>query len=176
MRKPWSLRLCDSLPRGVAVLGDRPLVQGALSVNQNRQQVESAASWKSCTLTGLRRPFRGVRGSWSFRLYGGLPRGVAVLCDRRPMLSCICTPARRIPSRPSNLTFFAVPHIKRKHLQHISSTTTSTKWRMEPLGGRRCSARGDRRDLTRSCFDHLPPHRQQPASTRVFSALWFNKV
>ena len=92
------------LPRGVAVLGDRQLVQGALSVNQNWQQVETAASWKSCSVTGLRRPFRGVRGSWSFRLYGGLPRGVAVLCDRRPMLSCICTPARRIPRRPSNLT------------------------------------------------------------------------
>ena len=80
------------------------------SVNQNWQQVESAASWKSCSLTGLRRPFRGVRGSWSFRLHGGLPRGVAVFCDRRPMLSCICTAARRIPRRPSNLTFVAVPH------------------------------------------------------------------
>ena len=66
--------------------------QVALSVNQNWQQVETAASWKSCSLTGLRRPFRGVRGSWSFRLYGGLPRGVAVLCDRWPVLSCICTP------------------------------------------------------------------------------------
>ena len=28
-------------------------------------------------------------GSWSFRVCGSLPRGVAVLCDRRPMLSCI---------------------------------------------------------------------------------------
>ena len=99
-----------------------------LSVNQNWQQVETAASWKSCSLTGLRRPFRGVRGSWSFRLYGGLPRGVAVLCDRRPTLSCICTPARRDPRSPSNQTFVAVPHSKRNHpLQHISSTTISTK-------------------------------------------------
>ena len=66
-------------------------------------------------------------GSRSFRLYGGLPHGVAVLCDRRPVLSCICTPARRIPRRPSNLTCVAVPHSKRKHLlHHISSTTIST--------------------------------------------------
>ena len=66
-------------------------------------------------------------GVVSFRLRGGLPRGVAVLCDRRPMLSCICTPARRIPRRPSNLTCAAVPHSKRKHLLHlISSTTVST--------------------------------------------------
>ena len=127
VQKPWSFRLCDDLPRGVAVLGDRQLLQGALSVNQNWQQVKPAASWKSCSLTGLRRPFRGVRGPWPFRLYGGLPRGVAVLCDRRPMLSYICTPARRIPRRPSNLTCVAVPHSKRKHLlHHISSTTIST--------------------------------------------------
>ena len=47
---------------------------------------------------------------------------------RPPMLSCICTPARRIPRRPSNLTSVAVPHSKRKHLlHHISSTTISTK-------------------------------------------------
>ena len=48
---------------------------------------ESARS--SCSLPGLRRPFRGVRGSWSFRLCGGLPRDVAILGDRRPVLSCI---------------------------------------------------------------------------------------
>ena len=77
-------------------------------------------------------------GSWSFRLYGGLPRGVAVLCDRRPMLSCICTLARRIPSRPSNLTFVAVPHSKRKHLlQHISSISISTKIRCWKLTQRK---------------------------------------
>ena len=35
------------------------------------------------------RPFRTPRGSWSFRLCGGLPRDVAVLGDRRPVLSCI---------------------------------------------------------------------------------------
>ena len=125
---------------------------------------------------GRRRPFRRVRKPWSFRLCDSLPRGVAVLGDPRPMLSCICTPARRIPRRPSNLTFGAVPHFKRKHLlQHISSTTISTKRRIEPLGGRRGSARENRRDLTRSCFHHLPLHSQQPAGTRVFSALWFEQ-
>ena len=134
VQKPWSFRLSDDLPRGVAVLGDRQLVQGALSVNQNWQQVETAASWKSCSLTGLRRPFRGVLGSWSFRLYGGLPRGVAVLCDRRPMLSCTCTPARRESAQAvKNLTFVAVPPSERKHLlHHISSTTISTNVSMEP--------------------------------------------
>ena len=118
---------------------------------------------------GRRRPFRRMRKSWSFRLCGGLPRGVAVLGDRRPMLSCICTLARRIPRRPSNLTFVAVPHSRRKHLlQHISSISISTNRSMEPLGGRRCSATGNRRDLTRSCLGHLPPHRKQPAGTGTF--------
>ena len=71
-----------------------------------------------------------MRGSWSFRLYGGLPRGVAVLCDRRPMLSCFCTPARRIPRRPSNRTFVAVPHLKKRE-KVISSHTVSTNDRAE---------------------------------------------
>ena len=31
-------------------------------------------------------------GVVTFRLRGGLPRGVAVLGDRRPVLSCTCTP------------------------------------------------------------------------------------
>ena len=93
------------------------------------------------------------------------------------MLSCICTPARRIPRRPSNLTFVAVPNSLCKHLlQHISSTTISTKRSMEPLGGRRGSATGNGRDLTRSCLGHLPLHRQQPAGTRAFSALCSNRV
>ena len=39
---------------------------------------ETAAAG-SCSLPGLRRPFRRVRGSWSFRVCGGLPRGLAVL-------------------------------------------------------------------------------------------------
>ena len=30
VQKPWSVRLCDGLPRSVAVLGDRRLVQSAL--------------------------------------------------------------------------------------------------------------------------------------------------
>ena len=66
-------------------------------------------------------PFRSMRESWSFRLRGGLPRGVALLCDRRPTLSCICTPARRIPRRPSNLTFVAVPQTKRSTSRHPPS-------------------------------------------------------
>ena len=125
---------------------------------------------------GRRRPFSRVRKPWSFRLYGGLPRRVAVLCDRRPVLSCICTPARRIPRRPSNLTFVAVPHSKRKHLlQHISSTTISTNRSTEPLGGRRGSATGNGRGF-RSCLGHLPPHRQQSTGSGTFSALCLERV
>ena len=87
------------------------------SVNQNWQQVETAADWISCSLPGLRRPFRGVR------------RVMVVPCLRRPASRCRGTwrppafsvetqlhgtPARRdIPRRPSNLTFVAVPKLKR---------------------------------------------------------------
>ena len=60
-------------------------------------------------------------GVVTFRLRGGLPRGVAILGDRRPTLSCICTPARRIPRRPSNLTFVAVPQLKRSTSRHPPS-------------------------------------------------------
>ena len=48
----------------------------ALSVNQNWQQVETAADWISCSLLGLRRPFRGVR------------RVMVVPCLRRPASRC----------------------------------------------------------------------------------------
>ena len=92
-----------------------------LSVIQNWQQVETAASWKSCSLPGLRRPFRGVRESWSFRLYGGLPRDVAELGDLRPVLSCIAHLCRKDPRRPSNWTFVAVPHSKINTSRHAPS-------------------------------------------------------
>ena len=47
--------------------------------------------WTMCNFksSGLRRPFRDMQGVVTFRLRGGLPRGVAVLCDRQPTLSCI---------------------------------------------------------------------------------------
>ena len=91
----------------------------AFSVKKNWQQVETAADWISCSLPGLRRPFRGVR------------RVMVVPCLRRPASRCRGTlrppafstllgtqlhgtPARRdIPRRPSNLTFVAVPKLKR---------------------------------------------------------------
>ena len=79
-----------------------------LSVNQNWQQVETAADWISCSLPGL-----------------------SVAAWRPPAFSTLLgtqlhgTPARRgIPRRPSNQTFVAVPKLKKKH---ISSTTVSTK-------------------------------------------------
>ena len=62
----------------------RPTVQSIVALDFFTSH-ESA--WFSCSLPGLRRPFRGVRGSWSFRLCGGLPRDVAILGDRRPVLS-----------------------------------------------------------------------------------------
>ena len=72
---------------------------------------------------GRRRSFRRVQKPWSFRLCDDLPRGVAVLGDRRSMLSCIFTPARRIPRRPSNLTCVVCAAFKKKtssspHLVH----------------------------------------------------------
>ena len=99
-------------------------------------------------------------------------RDMVVPCLRRRASRCRClatagliegtelhgTPARRgIPRRPSNQTFVAVPKLKKKH---ISSTTISTDKSMETLGGRRCSAKGRRRDVTRSCLGRPPPHRQ----------------
>ena len=87
-------------------------------VNQNGQQVETAAGWISCILTGLRRPFRGVRGGQrSFRLCGGLPRGSALLGDRQPFLqrcpAAVHTRAKGFRAGRQNLTFVAVPHEKR---------------------------------------------------------------
>ena len=102
--------------------------QMPFSVNQNGQQVETAAGWISCSLTGLRRPFRGVRGSRSFRLSSGLPRGSALLGDRRPFLqrclAAVHTRAKGFRAGRQNLTFVPVPHEKK---ERISSTTVSTR-------------------------------------------------
>ena len=132
----WSFRACGGLPRGFPVLGDRRPFRRNSSVNQNWQQVETAADWISCSLPGLRRPFRGVR------------RVMVVPCLRRPASWYRClatagfldgtelhgTPARRdIPRRPSNQTFVAVPKLKKKH---ISSTTVSTRLHVHSNSGR----------------------------------------
>ena len=58
--------------------------RGGFIGNQKLAANETPADWRSCTLPGLRRPFRDYGGSWSFRTCGGLPRGIAVLGDRRP--------------------------------------------------------------------------------------------
>ena len=64
-------------------------------------------------------------GVVTFRLRGGLPRGVAVLCDRRPTLAlhtCVKGSAQAV--KPDVCRCAA---LKRKHLlQHISSSTIST--------------------------------------------------
>ena len=44
-----------------ANFGDVSDMEPRSSVNQNCQQVETAVEWISCSMTGLRRPFRGVR-------------------------------------------------------------------------------------------------------------------
>ena len=108
---PAQERHIRSLAAGVAT------AQMPFSGNQNWQQVQTAADWISCSLPGLRRPFRGVR------------RVMLVPCSRGPAsrwsrylataglfdgTQLHGTPARRgIPRRPSNLTFVAVPKFKR---------------------------------------------------------------
>ena len=78
------------------------------SVNQNWQQVETAADWISCSLPGLRRPFRGVR---RVMVVPCLQWATAGLFDGTELHG---TPARRdIPRKPSNQTFVAVPNLKR---------------------------------------------------------------
>ena len=55
-------------------------------------------------------------GSWSFRVCGGLPRGVAVLGDRRPFRrnsAAWHTRAKGSAQAVKNLTFVAVPKLKR---------------------------------------------------------------
>ena len=95
--------LCPPQPKSVTSDHWRQVwpLHDAFSVNQNWQQVDTAADWISCSLPGLRWSFRGVRGSWSFRFCGGLPRGVAVLGDRRPFrhfweLSCMAHPRKGV--------------------------------------------------------------------------------
>ena len=65
-------------------------------------------------------------GQRSFRLCGGLPRGSALLGDRRPFLqrclAAVHTRAKGIRAGRQNLTFVAVPQEKK---EHISSTTDS---------------------------------------------------
>ena len=67
---PAQERHIRSLAAGMAT------AQAPFSVNQNWQQVETAADWISCRLPGLRRPFRGVR------------RVMVVPCLRRPASRC----------------------------------------------------------------------------------------
>ena len=98
----------------------------ALSVNQNWQQVETAADWTSCSLPGLRRPFRGVR------------RVMVVPCLRRPASRCRGTwrqPAFRRNSAAwhTNAKGYSAQAVKPDvcrcaeiEKKHISSTTVST--------------------------------------------------
>ena len=117
------------------------------------RQVETAADWTSCSLPGLRRPFRGVR------------RVVVVPFLRRPASRYRClataglfdgtqlhgTPARRgIPRRPSKQAFVAVPKLKKKH---ISSTTVSTT-----IVSRKSSQQKTTREFMTSHHAGIPSH------------------
>ena len=66
-------------------------------------------------------------GSWSFRVCGGLPRGVAVLGDRRPFRrnsAAWHTRAKGYSAQASNLTFVAVPKLKRNTSRRPPSAQT----------------------------------------------------
>ena len=130
-----TFRLRGGLPRGVGVLGDRRLGLSALgsrtgapfSVNQNWQQVETAASsiklqlaWPDAALPrcagvmvvpSLRRPASRCRGSWR------PPAGAQL-----HLHTCVKGSAQAV--KPD---VFAVPHFKKKV---ISSSTVSTEKRM----------------------------------------------
>ena len=88
-------------------------------------------------------------------------------------LSGICTPARWIPRRPSNLTFVAVPQLKRSTSRHPPSALRGA---CSPWGRRRCSATGGRRDVTRSHLCHLPSRHQQSVGSETFSAFSLMRV
>ena len=65
-------------------------------------------------------------GYRSFRLRGDQPRGFALLGDRRPsfqrFLSCLAHPREVIHAEAvKNLTFVAVPHLKRNTSRHTPS-------------------------------------------------------
>ena len=67
-------------------------------------------------------------GHGSFRLCGGLPRGFAVLGDRRPSFQqCLAawhTRAKGSAQAVKNLTFVAVPHLKRNTSRRPPSALT----------------------------------------------------
>ena len=66
-------------------------------------------------------------GSWSFRACGGLPRGVAVLGDRRPFRrnsAAWHTRAKGFSAQAVKPDVCRCAALKKKH---ISSTTVSTK-------------------------------------------------
>ena len=68
-----------------------------LSVNQSGQQVETAADWIRLQLAWPEAALPRCAGVMAvFRLCGGLPRDVAILGDRRPVLSCIAHLCERI--------------------------------------------------------------------------------
>ena len=90
---------------------------GALSVNQNWQQVETAADWISCSLPGLR-----LALPWCAAGHGRSVFAAACLAVSRYLATAGLfdgtqlhgTPARRdIPLKLSNLTFVAVQKLKR---------------------------------------------------------------
>ena len=95
---PCSAAACLAVSRFLATAG----LFDDLSVNQNWQQVETAADWISCSLPGLRRPFRRV---WRVMVVPCSATAclacVAVLGDRRPFrhfweLSCMAHPREGI--------------------------------------------------------------------------------
>ena len=81
--------------------------------------------------------------------------------------AAFCTPARRIPRRPSNLTFVAVPQLKRSTSRHRPSALRGACSPWAEGGG---SATGGRRDVTRSHLCHL---HQQSAGSETQQSLTF---
>ena len=97
------------------------------SVNQNGQQVETAArlhklqlDWPEAALPR----FAGVMGR---SVFAAASLAVLLVGDRLPsferFLSCLAHPRKVIRAGRQNLTFVAVPHFKKGH---ISSSTVST--------------------------------------------------
>ena len=90
------------------------------------REPETAADWISCSLLGLRRPFRVYGGSWLFRACRGLPRGVAVLGVRRPFRRNLAAWHTRAKGHSAQAVKPDVCRCAELEKKHISSTTVST--------------------------------------------------
>ena len=94
--------------------------------NQNWQQVETAADWISCSLPGLRRPFRGVRRVVVPCLRRPASR-LSLLGDRRPFRRNWATWHTRAKGYSAQAVKPDVCRWAEIEKKHISSTTVSTR-------------------------------------------------